>query len=98
MCCLCEAIKLEYITRESIVILDASGSTLDKNDMGGLVKYYESLGFQQIDPEYYEIGVRQTIVPMKAKVKSLIKRCSFENISPELLSILPTKLCDEICE
>ena len=104
LCCICEALQLEYITKSSEIALEASGSLEDpdikhtpEESMTKLVAYYEKLGFYQMFPQYYHIGIADYFVPMIATVEDLINKCNFDNVSPELLRMVPVKMCKEYC-
>jgi hypothetical protein len=96
LCCLCQALKLSYITKESEILLEASGYVVNKPSMDGLVEYYKKIGFTELFPEYYEEAI-VNFVPMIGKVQHLVDQCSFKNVSQELLNLLPIKLCKDIC-
>ena len=48
-------------------------------------------------PDHYDYGIAQTFVPMIGKVETIISNCTFEKVSKELLSILPVRMCKNIC-
>jgi hypothetical protein len=99
LCCICEALKLGFTTLESEIILEASGLIAGQS-MLNLVKYYEQLGFSVIYPEYLELGLDQEyngFVPMKAKVQRLISLCTVDRVSPEMLELLPVRMCKGMC-
>ena len=102
LCCICKAIKEGLITLSSTIILEASREIIDmdsRQNMANLVKYYERIGFKKMFPEYYKIAIESEsgFIPMIAQVKDIIRLCNFKNISNELLAILPTDLCKDIC-
>ena len=105
LCCICEALQLKFIDLSSEIILEASGEIKDNHsesqgppDMSGLVAYYNSLGFEKMFPQFYRSGHRSWYIPMKARVDQLIQRCNFSNVSQELLSILPVRMCKRFCK
>lgn len=102
LCCICKAIKESLITPSSIIIVEASGVIIDidsRQSIANLVKYYERIGFKKMFPGYYDIAIKSEsgYIPMIAKVKDIISLCNFKNVSKELLAILPTDLCKDIC-
>ena len=102
LCCICKAMSERLITRSSTIILEASGGIIDMDrgqSIDNLVKYYERIGFNQMFPDYYDIAIKSEsgFIPMIAQVKDIIRLCNFENISKELLTVLPTDLCKDIC-
>jgi hypothetical protein len=102
LCCICKAIKERLVTLSSTIILEASGGIIDMNrvqSIGNLVKYYERIGFKKMFPDYYDIAIKSDggYIPMIAQVKDIISLCNFKNVSKELLTILPTDLCRNIC-
>ena len=102
LCCICKAIKEGLVTLSSTIILEASGGIIDMNrvqSIGNLVKYYERIGFKKMFPDYYDIAIKSDggYIPMIAQVKDIIRLCNFKNVSKELLTILPTDLCRNIC-
>lgn len=102
LCCICKAIKDSLITPSSIIIVEASGVIIDvdsRQSIANLVKYYERIGFKKMFPDYYDIAIKSEsgYIPMIAKVKDIINLCNFKNVSNELLAILPTDLCKDIC-
>ena len=101
LCCICKGLKEGFLKSYSNIILECSGRIkgMDmKKSMINLVKNYEKIGFSQMFPEHYDYGIETTLVPMIGKVETLISRCTFENVSKELLEILPVKLCKNICD
>ena len=96
MCCICEALKLGFITPESILMLEASGS-IEGESMLKLIKYYEKIGFSVMYPEYLDIGVQDQFVPMKAQVKTIVDLCNVETVSPDMMKLLPVQMCKGIC-
>jgi hypothetical protein len=102
LCCICKAIKSGLIKNSSTIILEASGNIIDmdsRQSIGNLVKYYERIGFKKMFPDYYDIAINSEsgYIPMIAQVKDIISLCNFKNVSKELLTILPTDLCRDIC-
>jgi len=102
LCCICKAIKAGLIKNSSNIILEAAGVIIDmdsRQSIGNLVKYYERIGFKKMFPDYYDIAIKSEsgYIPMIAQVKDIINLCNFKNISKELLTILPTDLCRDIC-
>ena len=101
LCCICKALKLGFITSSSNIALDASGSIsgMDKKiSMTKLVEYYKKIGFSEIYPELHDYNIESEIVPMIGKVETIISNCTFEKVSKELLSILPVRMCKNICD
>ena len=96
LCCICEALKLGFITPESDIMLEASGSIAGQ-PMDNLVRYYEQLGFSVIYPQYLEIGLENQFVPMKAQVQRFISLCTVDRVSPEMLNLLPVRMCKGMC-
>ena len=102
LCCICKAIKDSLITPSSIIIVEASGRIIDidsRHSIANLVKYYERIGFKKMFPDYYDIAIKSEsgYIPMISQVKDIISLCNFKNVSKELLAILPTDLCKNIC-
>ena len=100
LCCICKALKLGFITSSSNIALDASGSIsgMDKKiSMTKLVEYYKKIGFSEIYPELHDYNIESELVPMIGKVETIISNCTFEKVSKELLSILPVRMCKNIC-
>ena len=103
LCCICKAIKEGLIIHSSTIILEASGNIIDmdsRQSISNLVKYYEKIGFKKMFSEYYydiAINSESGYIPMIAQVKDIISLCNFKNVSKELLTILPTDLCKDIC-
>jgi len=100
LCCICNALKLGFITSSSNISLKASGvisGMNEKESLTSLVEYYKKIGFSEIFPEYHEYNIDNEVVPMIGKVETLISNCTFENLSKELLEILPLRMCKNIC-
>ena len=100
LCCICKALKLGFITSSSNIALEASGliSGMDQTvSMTKLVENYKKIGFSEMFPDHYDYGIAQTFVPMIGKVETIISNCTFEKVSKELLSILPVRMCKNIC-
>jgi hypothetical protein len=101
LCCICKAIKAGLIIHSSTIILEASGNIIDMDSRQsiGHLKYYEKIGFKKMFPDYYDIAINSEsgYIPMIAQVKDIISLCNFKNVSKELLTILPTDLCRDIC-
>ena len=84
-----QALNSGYITEDDNIVLIASGDLGDeREDMTGLIRYYEKLGFQQSHPENEKENIDDMEVPMFGRVKNIIKNCSQNKISPELREIL----------
>jgi hypothetical protein len=106
LCCVCEGLKLGYIIPSSEIGLEASGSIVDpeidpfaaQKDYVKLIEYYEKIGFHQIWPERIDQGISEKNTPMVATVEEIIKRCNFDNVSQELLHLLPLQMCKELCQ
>ena len=105
MCCICEALKLEFITPSSKIITEASGNIkgVDKiESMIGIVKNFEKIGFTQMFPEYYDYVMERMeedsgYIAMVGEVKNITDLCTFKTVSPELFKLLPIMLCKDIC-
>ena len=95
ICCICEALKLNFISPTDYIVLEASGEIPGKN-MYGLVNYYESIGFSPVSPDFLDEQVKR-YVPMRAKVEKIISMCNLENVSPEMLNLLPVRMCKGMC-
>ena len=97
ICCICQAFKLGFIIPTDYIVLEASGEIIDK-DMYGLVDYYKSIGFSPLVPDLLEISVEEnSYVPMRAQVEKIISMCTLENVSPEMLNLLPVRMCKGMC-
>jgi len=100
LCCICNALKLGFITSSSTIALDASGliAGMDqKESMTNLVEYYKKIGFSEIYPQLHDYNIESEIVPMIGNVETIISNCTFEKVSKELLAILPVRMCKNIC-
>ena len=101
LCCICQALNLDFITPSSKIILEASGGIKGMDpeiSMRNLVKNYEKIGFKQMYPELYELSIKNMFVPMVGSVKDIIGLCTFKYVSKELLNILPIKMCKDMCK
>uniref|UniRef100_A0A6C0H4K7 Uncharacterized protein n=1 Tax=viral metagenome TaxID=1070528 RepID=A0A6C0H4K7_9ZZZZ len=100
LCCICNALKLGFITSSSHIALDAAGvisGMNEKESLNSLVEYYKKIGFYERFPELHEYNIDNEVVPMIGKVETLISNCTFDNLSKELLEILPVRMCKNIC-
>jgi len=61
----------EDIGSQNILVV-ASTMTYNDKEMRGLVQYYKRLGFKEVFPEYYEVGISNCEVPMYCMIKDLI--------------------------
>jgi hypothetical protein len=99
MCCICEALKLEFITPSSKIIIEAT----DRPErIISVVKNYEKIGFTQMFPEYYDYVMERMeedsgYIAMVGEVKNITDLCTFKTVSPELFKLLPIMLCKDIC-
>lgn len=100
LCCICNALKLGFITSSSNISLKASGvisGMNEKESLTSLVEYYKKIGFSEMFPHLHEYNIDNEVVPMIGKVETLISNCTFDNLSKELLEILPVRMCKNIC-
>jgi len=100
LCCICNALKLGFITSSSNISLKASGvisGMNEKESLTRLVEYYKKIGFSEIFPQLHDYNIDNEVVPMIGKVETLISNCTFDNLSKELLDILPVRMCKNIC-
>ena len=100
LCCICNALKLGFITSSSNIALDAAGvisGMNGKESLNSLVEYYKKIGFSEMFPQLHEYNIGNELVPMIGKVETLISNCTFDNLSKELLEILPVRMCKNIC-
>jgi len=100
LCCICNALKLGFITSSSNIALDAAGvisGMNEKESLTSLVEYYKKIGFSEMFPQLHEYNIDNEVVPMIGKVETLISNCTFDNLSKELLDILPVRMCKNIC-
>jgi hypothetical protein len=100
LCCICNALKLGFITSSSNISLKASGvisGMNEKESLTSLVEYYKKIGFSEMFPHLHEYNIDNEVVPMIGKVETIISNCTFDNLSKELLEILPVRMCKNIC-
>ena len=83
-----KALENKLVTLDDYVVLFASGDLDDKEDMSGLVEYYERIGFNQSEPEEEYENIINMEVPMYGKIRDIIENCKKNKISPELQNIL----------
>ncbi len=83
-----KALETNLVTPDDYVVLLASGDLEDKEDMSGLVRYYEKLGFQQSEPENEYENIIDMEVPMYGKIGDIVNNCKKIKISNELQQIL----------
>lgn len=81
---LCHALKVAMfyfdLTANTTVTLGASGTISNKNDMMGLIRLYESLGFQVINPKNTKSQIlKDEEVPMSSNLALLLKNCQERN-------------------
>jgi hypothetical protein len=101
LCCICKAFTEGLITKDSNIILEASGNVREVDAityMNSLVRFYNKIGFTIMFPEQYEYGISLGLVPMVGKVKDILSACTFKHVSDELRTILPIKYCEGLCE
>ena len=87
-------ISNNILNEDSIITLEASGRVEGKG-MEGLVKYYEKLGFKQAYPALLDLGIKNSIVPMKATIGDIIQRCRVSDKSNQIEKILQDLLVRE---
>ena len=83
-----KALETNLVSLDDYVVLLASGDLDDKEDMSGLVRYYERIGFQQAEPENEYENIIDMEVPMYGKIRDIVNNCKKNKISPELQQIL----------
>jgi hypothetical protein len=99
MCCICEALKLEFISPSSKIIIEA----IDRPErIISVVKNYEKIGFTQMFPKYFDYVMERMeedsgYIAMVGEVKKITDLCTFKTVSPELFKLLPIMLCKDIC-
>jgi hypothetical protein len=76
-------VSANILSDDKFITLQASGE-IPERGMIGLVKYYESMGFEQVFPSLLEIGISQTDVPMRTRISNIIERCSSVEKSNEV--------------
>jgi len=68
--------RVGLATKEDIgsqnILVVASTMTYNDKEMRDLVQYYKRLGFKEVFPEYYEVGISNCEVPMYCMIKDLI--------------------------
>jgi len=77
------------LSRDNFITLEASGEIGGKG-MEGLVRYYEKLGFKQIFPDLFKVGISQSNVPMKATLGDIIDNCNFSQMSEDVNKLYRT--------
>ena len=83
-----KALQTNLLSLDDYVVLLASGDLEDKEDMSGLVRYYQKLGFQQSEPENEYENIINMEVPMYGSVGDIVNNCKKIKISNELQQIL----------
>ena len=90
---LCKALLYKSLTNtvEDIgsqnILVVASTMTYNDKEMRDLVQYYKRLGFKEVFPEYYEVGISNCEVPMYCVIKDLISNLKSQ-ITQEQLQLL----------
>jgi len=79
----------KILSRDNFITLEASGEIGGKG-MEGLVRYYEKLGFRQIFPDLFKVGIAQSNVPMKATLGEIIDNCDFSDMSEDVNKLYKT--------
>jgi hypothetical protein len=83
-----KALETNLISLDDNIVLIASGDLDDREDMSGLIRYYEKLGFQQSYPENEKENIDDFEVPMHGSVRNIVNNCKKNKISNELKHIL----------
>lgn len=81
-----DIIQNKILNPDQYITLEASGYMKGKNKEG-LVRYYESIGFKQVFPYLLELGIKQTNVPMKARLVDVLSKCDNTSISKDIKKI-----------
>jgi hypothetical protein len=84
-----DIISSNILSKDNFITLEASGE-IEGKGMEGLVKYYEKLGFKQVYPQLFDIGISQTNVPMKATLGDIINNCNFSDMSEDVNKLYRT--------
>ena len=84
-----DIISTNILSNDKFITLEASGE-IEGKGMEGLVKYYETLGFKQVYPQLFAIGISQTNVPMKATIGEIINNCNYAKMSQEVQKLYKT--------
>jgi len=84
-----DIISSDILSKDNFITLEASGE-IEGKGMEGLVKYYEALGFKQVYPQLFDIGISQTNIPMKATLGEIIGNCNYSNMSQDVQQLYKT--------
>ena len=101
LCCICKAFTKGLITKESNIILEATGTVKDIDVIiyiNRLVQFYNKIGFTPMFPKQYDYSISFGLIPMIGKVKDILRTCTFKHISDEIRAILPIEYCEGLCE
>lgn len=82
-----DIIRKGLLDKNSTITLEASGR-IEGKSMEGLVKYYEKLGFKQAYPELLQLGLKNSLVPMKASISDIIEKCAISDKSNEIEKVM----------
>lgn len=83
-----KALEMNTITPDDFIVLTASGDLDEREDMSGLVRYYERIGFKQVEPQNEYQNIQDMEVPMYGRVKDVLQNCKKMTISDELKQIV----------
>jgi hypothetical protein len=88
-----DIISRKILDLDNYITVEASGS-IEGKGMEGLIKYYQSIGFNLPFPELLDIGLEQKNVPMRATLNDILQNCNgyaSSSIMKQLLNIIRYK-------